>query len=163
MLVKEDGDIIVVSGTLTGAYCGSGEAQLIDSISCSHAVHEVVSAGAVRSGNRDDSAEGAVEGVETWHVEKFGERAGDSVSPEAVVIYEREKASGLGWESVVARVWRSGVVLTLERVSKDDDKSKRWIGEDGEVKIATGHLVYLVNDEHLRMLEKRRFPSVEAE
>ena len=55
------------------------------------------------------------------------------------------------------------MVLALERVSKDNHEFEGGIGEDGEVEVATGELVDLVDHEDFGLLEEAGLPSGETE
>ena len=163
MLVGEDGDRGTEGHALTRADSAGGISELHDSVGCGDGIHKVVLAGGVCLSCANAESVMAGTAVEAGDSEEVGDVGGNSVGPPAVMVDELQKTGGFRLELVVGGVGGGGVVLALERVSKDDHEFESGISEDGEVEVTTRELVDLIDDENFGLLEKTRFPGGESE
>lgn len=161
MFVEEHCDVLAEGEALAGADGARGETQLRDSVGGGDAVDQVLLTEVVVLGEADVVSIGEGGLVERGEPKEVADGRGDSVGPEAVEVDETKEVGGLRGESVVGRVGGCGVVLSLERVTKEDDKLEEGVGLDGEVDVTSGELVNLVDNEDGGLLEEGGFPGAE--
>lgn len=85
-----------------------------------------------------------------------------AAGPEAVEIYVRFEMEGFRRKAMVVRGRVGRMVFALERVSEDDDEFHGWVGVDGQIEVASGHLVNFINDQYPSAFEKGGFPGGDA-
>ena len=59
-------------------------------------------------------------------------------------------------------MWGEGVVLALERITKEDHELDGGVDGEDEIEIAPGELVDLVDDENGGLFQETAFPGCES-
>lgn len=103
--------------------------------------------------------EEAGSGVGRRDLEVCSDLLWDTVGPEAVVIDVREKIVNLGRKTGVGRIRRRGVILTLKRVSKEDNGGERRVSGNRQVKIPARHFVDFVDNKEGGSFGESGLPS----